>query len=259
MELPFPGMDPYLEASYFWPSVHHRLITAIANQLQPQLGSRYIADVTTYTLVEKVETSPRYVPDVVILEGEKRPRGNTAVAVRPAPLTATALLEFEITYARLEIRTIDSNMLVTAIEVLSPANKRANQDGAEAYEKKRQELFKTSAHLLEIDLLRAGMRPKFSQPLPKYPYFIFLSRAQARPNIEVWPLSLREEIPLVPVPLLHPDPDIVLDLGAALKEIYQQAAYERRIDYTSEPPAPEFTPEDAAWLNEHLKSKGLRP
>ncbi len=125
------------------------LARAIANQLQPQLGSRYISDVTTYTLVEKVAASPRFVPDVVVLEREKRPGGNTAVAVRPAPLTNTALLEFDTTYARLDIRTIDSNVLVTAIEVLSPANKRAGQDGAEAYEKKRQELFKTSAHLLE--------------------------------------------------------------------------------------------------------------
>lgn len=258
MEPPFPGMDPYLEASYLWPSVHHRLITSIANQLQPQLGSRYIADVTTYTVVEKVETSPRYVPDVVVLERDKRPKGNTAVATRPAPLTTTALLEFDMTYARLEIRTIDSNSLVTAIEVLSPANKRAGGDGAEAYEKKRQELFKTSAHLLELDLLRSGLRPKFSRPLPDYPYFIFLSRARVRPTIEVWPLSLREEIPLVPVPLLHPDPDIVLDLGAALREIYGQAAYERRIDYTVEPPLPELSADDAAWLDQHLKSKGLR-
>ncbi len=79
-----------------------------------------------------------------------------------------------------------------------------------------------------------------------------------RPHIDVWPLSLREEIPLVPVPLLYPDPDIVLDLGQALREIYQQAAYERRIDYSAEPPAPELSAEDAAWLDEQLKSKGLR-
>jgi Protein of unknown function (DUF4058) len=259
MELPFPGMDPYLEATYLWPSVHHRLITAIANQLQPQLGPQYISDVTTYTLVETVEVSPpRFVPDVVILEREKRSSGSAATAVLPAPITNAALLEVPTPYARLEIRTIDGNTLVTAIEVLSPANKRSGQDGAEAYEKKRQELFNTSAHLLELDLLRAGMRPRFAKPLPDSPYFIFLSRAQVRPRIDVWPLSLREEIPLVPVPLLYPDPDIVLDLGKVMREIYQQAAYERRIDYSAEPPAPELSAEDTAWLHEYLKSKGLR-
>jgi Protein of unknown function (DUF4058) len=259
MELPFPGMDPYLEASHLWPGVHHRLITAIANQLQPQLGARYISDVTTYTFVETVGVSPpRFVPDVVILEQGKRSSGNTAVAIRPAPLTNTALLEIPTPYSRLDIRTIDGNALVTAIEVLSPVNKRPGAKGAEAYEEKRQELFNTSAHLLELDLLRAGLRPRFAKPLPDDPYFIFLSRAQVRPRIDVWPLSLREPIDLVPVPLLSPDPDIVLDLGAALQEIYQQAAYERRIDYTADPPLPELSGEDAIWLDQHLKSKGLR-
>ena len=82
-------------------------------------------------------------------------------------------------------------VLVTAIELLSPANKRPGADGAEAYEKKRQELFASTAHLLELDLLRAGRRPQVARPLPEAPYFIFLSRMQRRPNIEIWPLSLR--------------------------------------------------------------------
>ena len=38
MEPPFPGMDPYLEAPSLWPDVHHRLITALCDQIQPQLG-----------------------------------------------------------------------------------------------------------------------------------------------------------------------------------------------------------------------------
>jgi hypothetical protein len=43
--------------------------------------------------------------------------------------------------------------------LLSPANKRPDVDGADAYEKKRQELFMGFAHLLEIDLLRVGDGP----------------------------------------------------------------------------------------------------
>jgi hypothetical protein len=41
MPSPFPGMDPYLEHPSAWPNVHHRLITAIADDLAPQLLPKY--------------------------------------------------------------------------------------------------------------------------------------------------------------------------------------------------------------------------
>jgi hypothetical protein len=33
MPSPFPGMDPFLEDPMYWPDVHHRLITAIGDEL----------------------------------------------------------------------------------------------------------------------------------------------------------------------------------------------------------------------------------
>jgi hypothetical protein len=41
MPSPFPGMDPYLEHPRSWPNFHHRLITAIAIHLGPQLRPKY--------------------------------------------------------------------------------------------------------------------------------------------------------------------------------------------------------------------------
>jgi hypothetical protein len=125
------------------------------------------------------------------------------------------------------VRTVADNVLVTAIELLPPANKRPGPDGADAYEKKRQELFKSTAHLLEIDLLRGGQRPRLIGKLPPAPYYVFLSRVQRRPDVSTWPISLREPIPVVPVPLSAPDPDVPLDLGAALRQIYHNARYDR--------------------------------
>lgn len=261
MQPPFPGMDPYLEASGLWPDVHHRLITVLCDQIQTQLNPQYTAVITPYVAFESLEIAPvrlAAVPDIGVLETELSAASGAAVAIAPAPLITTAVMEVPTRYARLEIRTVGDEVLVTAIELLSPANKRPGAEGADAYEKKRQELFRSEAHLLEIDLLRGGRRPQVARPLPDNPYFILLSRAERRPRLEVWPLSLRAAIPVVPVPLRRPDPDVALDLTAALRQIYASARYERRIDYRADPPPPDLAPDDAAWLDAHLRERGLR-
>jgi hypothetical protein len=261
MELPFPGMDPFLELPSMWPDVHHRLITTICDQLQGRIVPRYRAVITPYVAFESLEITPvrSAIPDIGILEKDPFATGpNGAPAVLTAPLIVPAIMEVPTEYARVEIRTVRDQTLVTAIELLSPANKRPGAEGADAYEKKRQELFRSSAHLLEIDLLRHGTRPQVARPLPAAPYFLFLSRVQRRPQIEIWPLSLQQPIPRIPVPLRPPDPDVVLDLGAAIRDAYQRARYDLEIDYRSDPPAPALTPEDATWLDTHLRERGLR-
>ncbi|MBX0326092.1 DUF4058 family protein [Oscillochloris sp. ZM17-4] len=261
MELPFPGMDPYLERPSLWPDVHNSLIYAMREQIQRQFSPRYKAVITPYISLESLEIVPNrrvIVPDVGIIDRGEPGDEPRALAIAPAPLTMTAIMEIPIRLARVEIRVIDDETLVTAIELLSPANKRPGPEGADAYERKRQELFRSEAHLLEIDLLRGGQRPRLSQPLPANPYFVLLSRAYNRPYVEIWPLALREPIAPVPVPLSPPDPDIPLDLGVALRQIYASARYDLQIDYGFAPPAPDLSPEDAAWLDAHLRARGLR-
>lgn len=260
MEPPSPGMDPYLEAPGLWPDVHNSLIYAIRNQIQAQLGPGYTAVITPYVAFEDIEIAPVRLaaPDIRVLEREDTWEPSVAVAIGSAPLTIPAVMEVPTDYARVEVRTVGDEILVTAIEVLSPANKRPGLEGADAYEKKRQELFRSEAHLLEIDLLRGGRRPQLARPLPEAPYFIFLSRAERRPWIDVWPLRLRNAIPPAPVPLRYPDPDVRLDLAQALRQIYADAGYERRINYRNPPPPPALPAEDAAWLDAHLRERGLR-
>ncbi|MCG8348350.1 MAG: DUF4058 family protein, partial [Chloroflexales bacterium] len=55
MEPPFPGMDPYLERTSLWPDVHHRMITAICDQIQRHIVPRYIAQITPYIALEQIE------------------------------------------------------------------------------------------------------------------------------------------------------------------------------------------------------------
>ena len=204
MQPPFPGMDPYLEAPSLWPDVHGSLAFAIREQLQPQLSPRYTAVLTPYVAFETIEIAPvRFiVPDVGVLERDVASSEVAVTAIAPPPLTGTVAMDIPTRYHRIEIRTVGDEALVTAIELLSPVNKRPGIDGAEAYDRKRREVLRSDAHLLEIDLLRAGRRPALITPLPDAPpSFIFLSRVERRPQIGIWPLSLRKPIPLLPVPL----------------------------------------------------------
>ncbi|PDW02478.1 DUF4058 family protein [Candidatus Viridilinea mediisalina] len=253
METPFPGMDPYLEAPNLWPDVHHHLIVTIRDQLQAQLTPQYQAVITPYTALENITTAAnrRTQAEAAILENEPP-------EVLPAPLTIPAMMVVPIEYARIEILTVRNHALVTVIELLSPAHKRPGFDGAHVYEQKRQEIFCSTANLLELDLLRAGQRLQTAEPLPDAPYFIFLSRMQRRPHLEIWPLQLREPIALIPVPLRFPDAPIVLDLSKAIHKAYAQAHYDLDINYADPPPAPAFSPEDAAWIDECLQTSGLR-
>ncbi len=260
---PFPGMDPYLEAPSMWPDVHAGLITAIRNTLQAQIVPHYVARITPYIAFEQIEITPArrtIIPDVGIYERLREPLPQGTVAIDAPPLTGTATMEIPTRYARIEIRTMGDDTLVTAIELLSPANKRPGADGADAYEKKRQELFRSAAHLLEIDLLRGGRRPQLAHPdkLPDAAYFVFLSRVERWPEIAIWPCSLHMPLPTVPVPLHAPDPDAALNLTAVVHAVYQDARYDLQVDYRADPPPPALSPDDAAWLHAHLKAAGLR-
>jgi hypothetical protein len=84
------------------------------------------------------------------------------------------------------------------------------------------------------------------QPLPQVDYFIFLSRAEKRPLTEIWPLTLRDPLPIVPVPLLQGDDDVALDLQQAFTAVYDLLGYELAVDYTQPAEIP-LSAEDRAW------------
>ncbi|MFN8513292.1 MAG: DUF4058 family protein [Chloroflexia bacterium] len=135
MESPFPGMDPYLEAPGLWPDVYNSLIFAIREQLQPRLSPRYIAVTTPYVVFESLDIVPArtVIPDVGIMERTGGGGTATLTAIASPPLVGQVALEVPTRYSRIEIRTIAGETLVTAIELLSPANKRPGAEGAEAH------------------------------------------------------------------------------------------------------------------------------
>jgi uncharacterized protein DUF4058 len=260
MPSPFPGMNPYLEAPEIWEDFHANLATEIRSQLTPHLRPRYIAVLTPHVVYEELSIQETRLakPDVAILQPEDRAWAGAAVAIAPAPLVGRVALEVPIRSQSIEIREAKTGLLVTAIAILSPVNKRPGHEAFDTYRRKRRDLLRTDVHLLEIDLLRAGQRPPLETQLPDLPYFVFLSRGEQRPRVDIWPLKFQEPIPLLPVPLLAPDPDAPLDLGQAIQTIYDEAAYDLRIDYHQSSPKPDFAPNNAIWLDTHLRTVDLR-
>jgi hypothetical protein len=254
-------MDPYLEAPYIWEDVHASLASEIRDQLTPVLRPRYFVALmprVTYEAVSVLATPRVIKPDVSIYQTSAGASSSATAVVAAAPLVRTVTVEEPFHEYALEIRSTATGSLVTAIEILSPINKKPGAEAFDTYQRKRREVLRTAAHLLEVDLLRGGRRPAPLDDLPEAPYFIFLSRADQRGQLEIWPLSLRQPLPLVPVPLQEPDPDVALDLGKALHAIYDRAAYDLRLDYTQPPPAPAFSADDAQWIAELLHTARLR-
>jgi hypothetical protein len=139
--------------------------------------------------------------------------------------------------------------------MLSPTNKRG--DGRQEYLAQRRRILLSTAHLLEIDLLRQGQRVPMQKPLPAAPYFIFLSRAEKRPLTEIWPISLKEPLPVVPIPLLPGDEDVALDVQQVFTTTYDLLGYDLALDYTQSPEIP-LPKEEAAWAETLLRTAGFR-
>jgi len=264
MPSPFPGMDPYLESPEIWVDFHNNLASEIQAVLNRALPQRYIARLSPRVVYEVVEVTAEVRsarPDVGVYTSREPAATATAIQTATATVTAPAesIIPFEepVRYHSVEIREVGTMKLVTAIEILSPANKRVGNKAREEYLEKRQDLLRSPAHLIEIDLLRGGERMPLETPVPKAAYYIVLSRRQRRPVVEVWPIQLWEKLPTIPVPLLPPDPDVLLDLNAVVASVYERGAYDRIIDYR-QPPPPPLTDEEVQWLDRWLREKGLR-
>jgi Protein of unknown function (DUF4058) len=263
MPSPFPGMDPYLEAPRRWVEFHNHLAAELCAALNRTLDPRYVASLTSTIAYQAIEiTPPRAIqPDMAVVRSTMPPdEAPVGVAtLMSAPVESAIPWEVPLMLYRVEILTVEEERLVTVIEILSPSNKRRGHEDAQEYRRKRRDLCRSSAHLIEIDLLRGGERPPLEEPVPAASYYVLVSRAEQRPRVQVWPIQLRDPLPTVPVPVLEPDPDALLDLGAAMTSAYERGAFSRKINYQRPPPPPPLSVEEAAWVEEVLRSRRSRP
>ncbi len=239
MPSPFPGMDPFIE-SQKWEDFHTSFITAIRDALVPAVRPKYIVDVERRIYLERIDpTEPvqTLVADAAIYHrfdhlSEVSSRGNVAVAnepsIKPKICTIPYFEEHRETFIR--IRRGSPARVVTVIELLSPTNKRKGTEGREQYLDKTHALLKTSASLVEIDLLRGGERSAVSDP-PPGDYFAMVSKPKPRPLAEVYAWSLADPLPRILIPLSIEDPDVPLDLQEAFNLVYDRAGYDYAINY----------------------------
>jgi hypothetical protein len=161
-----------------------------------------------------------------------------------------------------EIRKIGGDEpLVTAIEVFSPTNK-TDPRGRRAYPNKREAYYDASVNVVEIDLLCAGedlidIDLEYIPLDMASPYKACVRSAGATTfgsEDELYPISLRERLPKIAIPLRPTDADIPLDLQALIDQAYELGRYAARLDY-SKPLRPPLSPGDAAWAADCIRSR----
>jgi hypothetical protein len=260
---PFPGMDPYLEQPAFWSSFHSRLIVAIADAIEPQLSLNYYVEVETRTY-QTYETDDGEdsllvgIPDTIILSRNSNSVvtnqevvENNSVATQSRPEQVAVPIPKEINERYLEIRDINSDAVITVIELLSPKNKRVGE-GRTVYERKRRAILGSATHLVELDLLRAGQPMTILGMKSPSTYRILVSRSYQRPAAELYPVSLQQKLPSFPIPLKHNEPEPIVNLQEVLNGVYERARYNARIDYSQSVPPPALSPVEQKWLEDLL-------
>jgi hypothetical protein len=250
MPSPFPGMNPFLEQNDTWEEFHHNFITRTQEALTGQVGPNYLVKVEVRLYVHELSAEERRL----FARADLGVTGEAGVGLSAPASSVTAPVQLEMPavdierYSALEIRDRRNRRLVTAIEILSPTNKTPGPD-RDDYLSKRQQLLNFGVNLVEIDLRRGGQRPRPPE-LPACDYYVVVARAQEWGRLGMWPISLRERLPVIPIPLLPPDSDVLLDLQAVLDRTYDAADYGKYI--YGETPDPPLSPEDEAWARQFI-------
>jgi hypothetical protein len=255
MAVSFPGMNPYLEHPDRWSTVHNRLIVAIADLLTPQLLPKYQVDIEK-RIYEVIDGNLLFLgrSDVSVQEprqAQSDPTNRIATVPTTQPVRVTVPMTEEMREAYLEVREVATQRVVTTLEILSPANKKGQ--GRQKYEEKRQRVFESRSHLVEIDLLRDGT------PLPvlgttlQSDYRILISRSDQRPAADLYLFNVQDPIPVFSLPLQPEDSEPIVNLKELPDQVYERSGYDYFIDYNSAP-VPELSPEQRSWLDKVLRS-----
>jgi hypothetical protein len=260
MASPFPGVDPYLESQNFWPDFHARFLNFWCEAVADQLPDNYEARMDErVNLVERPpETIRRVEPDLAIA---RRGPSGTAPATATGlatlePVSIPILIVDEKPETYIQILHRPGRTLVAILELLSPANKE--EPGYGGYLLKRNAVLHQKVHLVELDLLLSGRRMPLQEDYPLGNYFALVAPGNRRPDCSVYGWNVRRVIPPIHIPLLPPDPPILVDLASVFSVTYDRGRYARSIDYSA-PPHPALPAEDRVWAAERARAASTPP
>lgn len=246
MPSPFPGMDPYLESPPFWGDLHISVLSAVKGELKRRLPRGYSVWSDIYVWLHEPDAESRRGKPDDFITSTKRSDASNGVATLPAPTTTLLPAVRREGNKYLKIKEVRSDRVITVLEFLSPANK-AQGDDRDAFLAKRNEYLATKTNLVEIDLHRTGKRMPMGKPKPpRADYYVLICQAVDFPRTGIWPFSVRDPLPDVPVPLKPEHGFVTLPLQTCFEIAYDQGPYDTEVDYTK-PPRIRLHGADAIW------------
>jgi hypothetical protein len=258
---PFPGMNPFFEQQ--WRDAHASLLMYLRDALQERLPADLVARTEEEVIAIGAGRSVAgYRPDVQVREPWtlKEPSDSEVASIpTPPPTSEPIRVRFEEAVERwVEIHD-EAGRLITVLELLSPSNKVESVD-RDRYLRKRRSFICSGVNLVEIDLVRQGI-PVFPESLRRILhdagacYGICVFRAVDPEEHALYPIQLRERLPVIRVPLRAADSDVVLDLQTLIDQCHERGRY-HLLNYhlLLNPP---LSADDAAWSDELLRRAHL--
>lgn len=158
---PFPGqVDPWAEVGNYFHQIHGSMISSLLDDLQRPLNKMgYIA-----SREASLQIAEQRQPDVAIRQEDEG--SGTGLNEWSYRLAAEQLLlepgvavrESELELEAIYIRSLEGNDLITIVEIISPSNKK-NDDEIEDYKSRRRRLVHSrGVNVVEVDLTRSIKR-----------------------------------------------------------------------------------------------------
>jgi hypothetical protein len=271
----YPGVNAHFNSflqQRGWESFHARLIGDLQEAINVAVPSNYYAVAEMSLQISKMPLADdpfgrsRVRPDISIFQETPQARTPSSYPATATPPVATFPLDVLVddepeTVMAVLVYAVDTDdlpgLLVTRVEVLSPANKPPGSDYRN-YLRKRTQTLRAGTQLVEIDLLHeqraviADIPNYATGEATAYPYNITISFPHqiGKPGAtDLYGAGVLEPLPSIPIPLKGQDV-VIIDMNSVYQTAYQRVRFGSFVvDYAADPPNfDRYRPDDQARI-----------